>query len=41
MRFRGLPRLRPRLGYRLALAWVVVGLVLFLIEVVGLVHGRG
>jgi hypothetical protein len=34
-------RRRPRLGYGLALAWVVVGLALFLIEVVSLVHGRG
>jgi len=36
-------RTRPwsRLGYAVALVWVVVGLVLFLIEVVGLVAGRG
>ena len=34
-------RVWPRLGYALALVWVVVGLVLFLIEVVGLVLGRG
>jgi hypothetical protein len=31
----------PRLRYAVALVWVVVGLVLFLIEVVGLVAGRG
>jgi hypothetical protein len=31
----------PRLRYAFALVWVVVGLVLFLIEVVGLVAGRG
>ena len=34
-------RVWSRLGYALALVWVVVGLVLFLIEVVGLVLGRG
>jgi hypothetical protein len=34
-------RVRPRVGYALALLWVVVGLVLFLIEIVGLVLGRG
>lgn len=35
------PRIFPRLGYALALAWVMVGLMLFLIEVVGLAVGRG
>lgn len=35
------PRIVPRLGYALALVWVVVGLALFLIEVVGLALGRG
>jgi hypothetical protein len=34
-------RVRLRLGYALALAWVAVGLALFLIEAVGLVLGRG
>jgi hypothetical protein len=37
----GRTRVWPRLGYALALVWVVVGLVLFLIEVAGLVAGRG
>jgi hypothetical protein len=35
------PRVLPRLGYALALVWVTVGLMLFLIEVVGLAAGRG
>ena len=34
-------RSRPRLRYVIALVWVAVGLVLFLIEVAGLVFGRG
>ncbi len=35
------PRALPRLGYALALVWVMVGLVLFLIEAVGLAVGSG
>jgi hypothetical protein len=35
------PRLLSRLRYALALVWVTVGLVLFLIEAVGLAVGRG
>jgi hypothetical protein len=34
-------RLRPRLGYLLALAWVVVGSVLYAVEVARLVIGHG
>jgi hypothetical protein len=34
-------RLRLRLGYLLALAWVVVGSVLYAVEVARLVIGRG
>jgi hypothetical protein len=34
-------RARPRLGYLLALVWVVVGSVLYAVEVVRLVIGRG
>jgi|GEM_PF-5972088 len=32
---------RPRLGYLLALVWVVVGSVLYAVEVARLVIGRG
>jgi hypothetical protein len=34
-------RLRVRLGYLLALVWVVVGSVLYAVEVARLVIGRG
>jgi hypothetical protein len=34
-------RLRPRLGYLLAVVWVVVGSVLYAVEVARLVIGRG
>jgi hypothetical protein len=34
-------RLRLRLGYLLALVWVVVGSVLYAVEVARLVIGRG
>jgi hypothetical protein len=34
-------RLRARLGYLLALMWVVVGSVLYAVEVARLVIGRG
>ena len=34
-------RTRPRLGYLLALVWVVVGSVLYAVEVARLVIGRG
>jgi hypothetical protein len=34
-------RARPRLGYLLALVWVVVGSVLYAVEVARLVIGRG
>jgi hypothetical protein len=34
-------RVRVRLGYLLALVWVVVGSVLYLVEVVKLVIGHG
>jgi hypothetical protein len=34
-------RLRPRLGYLLALVWVAVGSVLYAVEVARLVIGRG
>jgi hypothetical protein len=34
-------RPRPRLGYLLALVWVVVGSVLYAVEIARLVIGRG
>jgi hypothetical protein len=34
-------RVRPRLGYLLALVWVVVGSVLYAVEVARLVIGSG
>jgi hypothetical protein len=34
-------RLRPRLAYLLAVVWVVVGSVLYAVEVARLVIGRG
>jgi hypothetical protein len=34
-------RFRPRLGYLLALVWVLVGFVLYAVEVARLVIGRG
>ena len=34
-------RARPRLGYLLALVWVVVGSILYAVEVARLVIGRG
>jgi carbon starvation protein CstA len=35
------PRLRVRVGYLLALVWVVVGSVLYAVEVARLVISRG
>lgn len=37
----GRTRVRARLGYLLALVWVVVGSVLYAVEVARLVIGRG